>query len=75
GPGVPPEQRELLMEPFTRVEGSRARTTGGSGLGLAVARSLLTAHSGTMKISDAATGGARLTVSLPVFSSELVRAR
>ncbi|MEM6664037.1 MAG: ATP-binding protein [Pseudomonadota bacterium] len=75
GPGVPPEQRELLMEPFTRVEGSRARTTGGSGLGLAVARSLLTAHSGTLKISDAITGGARLTVSLPIFSSELVRAR
>lgn len=68
GPGIPVEQRVLLLEPFTRVEGSRARKTGGSGLGLAVARSLLTAHDGSLEIGDAPTGGARLTVRLPVFS-------
>ncbi|MEM8792661.1 MAG: ATP-binding protein [Pseudomonadota bacterium] len=68
GPGIPPEQRALLLEPFTRVEGSRARKTGGSGLGLAVVRSLLSAHSGSLEIGDAPLGGARLTVSLPIFA-------
>ncbi|MEM7057147.1 MAG: ATP-binding protein [Pseudomonadota bacterium] len=67
GPGIPAEKRALLLEPFTRVEGSRARKTGGSGLGLAVARSLLDAHNGSLEIDDAPTGGARLRVRLPVF--------
>ncbi|MEM6973230.1 MAG: ATP-binding protein [Pseudomonadota bacterium] len=67
GPGIPVDQRALLLEPFTRAEGSRARATGGSGLGLAVVRSLAEAHGGSVAIDDAPGGGARLAVTLPLF--------
>jgi signal transduction histidine kinase len=74
GPGIPPDQREAILEPFVRLEDSRNRRTGGAGLGLAVARSLVEAHSGTIAITDAPRstadsprGGARLTVKLPLF--------
>jgi signal transduction histidine kinase len=74
GPGIPPDQREAILEPFVRLEDSRNRRTGGAGLGLAVARSLVEAHNGTIAITDAPgstadspRGGARLTVKLPLF--------
>ncbi|HEY0683420.1 MAG TPA: ATP-binding protein [Steroidobacter sp.] len=67
GPGIPPEQRDAMLEPFVRLETSRNRRTGGAGLGLAVVRSLVEAHGGVVNISDAPTGGARFTVSLPLF--------
>jgi signal transduction histidine kinase len=74
GPGIPPDQREAILEPFVRLENSRNRRTGGAGLGLAVARSLVEAHNGTIAITDAPAStkdahasGARLTVKLPLF--------
>ncbi|HEY5756367.1 MAG TPA: ATP-binding protein [Steroidobacter sp.] len=67
GPGIPAEQREALLEPFVRLETSRNRRTGGAGLGLSVVRSLVEAHGGVINIGDAPTGGARFTVSLPLF--------
>ena len=67
GPGIPPDQRETVLEPFVRLEDSRNRSTGGAGLGLAVARSLVDAHGGTISITEAPSGGARLTVRLPLF--------
>jgi signal transduction histidine kinase len=74
GPGIPQDQREAILEPFVRLEDSRNRRTGGAGLGLAVARSLVEAHNGTIAITDAPRstadsprGGARLTVRLPLF--------
>ncbi|MEO1315815.1 MAG: ATP-binding protein [Pseudomonadota bacterium] len=67
GPGIPPDQRLLLLEPFARAETSRARSTGGSGLGLAVVRSLAEAHGGSVSIDYAPNGGARLAVTLPLF--------
>jgi hypothetical protein len=67
GPGIPLEQRESILEPFVRLENSRNRRTGGAGLGLAVARSLVEAHHGTISISDAPGGGARVTVRLELF--------
>jgi len=67
GPGIPPEQREQILEPFVRMEDSRSRRTGGAGLGLAVARSLVEAQDGTISIADAPSGGARLAVRLPLF--------
>lgn len=67
GKGVPEDLREALLEPFVRMEDSRSRLTGGAGLGLAVVRSLVEAHGGTLTIGDAPSGGARFAVVLPRF--------
>jgi signal transduction histidine kinase len=68
GPGIAPDKRELLLEPFVRLEGSRNRQTGGAGLGLAIVRNLIEAHGGQVRIADAPNGGARIHVKLPGFS-------
>jgi signal transduction histidine kinase len=67
GPGIPASKRKLLLEPFTRMEQSRSRHTGGAGLGLAIVRQLVEAHGGELAISDAPNRGARVIVSLPRF--------
>jgi signal transduction histidine kinase len=48
GPGVPPEHAERIFDRFYRADPSRSRTTGGAGLGLAIARQLVELHSGTI---------------------------
>src|SRR5688572_5702803 len=63
GPGVPPAERERLFEPFTRLEGSRGRETGGVGLGLAIVKSVAEWHGGEARISDSPLGGARVSIS------------
>ncbi|CAN5336272.1 ATP-binding protein [soil metagenome] len=67
GAGIPIEQRLAMLEPFSRLETSRNRGTGGAGLGLAIARGLTEAHGGQLSIDNAPTGGARLTLRLPLF--------
>jgi two-component system, OmpR family, sensor kinase ParS len=63
GPGVPPVERERLFEPFTRLEGSRDRDSGGVGLGLAIVKSVAEWHGGEARISDSPLGGARVSIS------------
>jgi len=63
GPGVPPAERERLFEPFTRLEGSRGRESGGVGLGLAIVKSVAEWHGGEARISDSPLGGARVSIS------------
>ena len=63
GPGVPAEQRQRLFEPFTRIEGSRGRDSGGVGLGLAIVRSVAEWHGGEARISESPLGGARVSIS------------
>ena len=46
GPGVPPDKMKLIFEPFYRVDDSRGTTTGGMGLGLAIANNAIVAHGG-----------------------------
>lgn len=58
GPGIPPDRREDVFRPFFRLETSRNRETGGSGLGLAVARSIVRRHGGDIVIDDRAAGEA-----------------
>ena len=53
GPGIPSEMRDMVREPFVRLEQSRARATGGSGLGLAIVSNLVARHAGRFTISDA----------------------
>jgi len=67
GPGIPADRRQAMLEPFNRLETSRNRSTGGAGLGLAVVRSLVEAHGGTIEIAAAPSGGARVIVELPIF--------
>lgn len=65
GPGVPPELRERVFDPFFRVEGSRNRDTGGAGLGLAVVRAIINRHGGTIALDDRPGGGLIVRVTLP----------
>jgi signal transduction histidine kinase len=65
GPGVPPDQVERVFEPFYRVEDSRNRETGGTGLGLPIARNIFRAHGGDVTLANRAEGGARVVVTLP----------
>ena len=64
GPGTPRDQRDLLLEPFALADTSRARETGGAGLGLAFMRSLAAALGGHVEIDDAPIRGARVIVRL-----------
>lgn len=59
GPGVPPEDRQRIFEPFTRLDQSRNRDSGGSGLGLAIVRRIVEAHAGSIRVEAAEGGGAR----------------
>jgi len=65
GPGVPEQDRTVIFERFVRLEEARARDEGGSGLGLALVHAVTAAHGGTVRVTDAAQGGARFEVRLP----------
>jgi signal transduction histidine kinase len=67
GPGVPPEHRESIFEPFTRLDEARDRDRGGVGLGLYLCRQICRSHQGTIEITDRSDGarGARFEVRLP----------
>jgi signal transduction histidine kinase len=67
GPGISPAEREMVFEPFVRLEASRSRSTGGAGLGLAIARNVAEAHGGSVTLESAPGGGTRALVRLPVF--------
>jgi signal transduction histidine kinase len=69
GPGVPPVDRERIFERFQRTDSSRARSTGGAGLGLAIVRAIAAAHGGSARAGDAAAGGARFELELPGFTA------
>ncbi|MDI7776294.1 HAMP domain-containing sensor histidine kinase [Asticcacaulis sp. EMRT-3] len=70
GPGLPPETLEAVFEPFYRLEASRNRDTGGTGLGLSVARALAEAQGGALTLHNRYAGSeiagleARLTLPL-----------
>lgn len=65
GEGIAPEDLAHLGERFFRADPSRARQHGGAGLGLAICRSIVEAHHGTMTIDSAPGEGTRVTVTLP----------
>jgi len=65
GPGIPPQELERVFEPFRRLETSRNRETGGTGLGLPITRNIVRAHGGDVTLANRAEGGVRATVTLP----------
>ena len=65
GPGIAPEMAEQVFQPFFRLEGSRNRDTGGVGLGLSVARTIIRGHGGDIQLINRPEGGLRVTVTLP----------
>ncbi len=65
GPGIPDQDSEAVFEPFRRLETSRNRETGGSGLGLSIARNIVRAHGGDILLRNLPGGGLRASVTLP----------
>ena len=66
GIGVDPAEFERIFEPFHRLDAARAHDTGGAGLGLAIARSIVIAHGGSITVESAPGAGSRFTVRLPL---------
>ena len=67
GPGIPPEERELVFHRFHRSEAARSRSASGTGLGLAIVRAIADAHGGTVRASESSEGGTRIELELPGY--------
>ncbi len=65
GPGIPDAERENVLRPFYRCEGSRSRDTGGIGLGLSIASDAISAHGGQMALLETPGGGLTVEIRLP----------
>jgi signal transduction histidine kinase len=65
GPGIPADEQQNVFAPFYRVETSRNRDTGGSGLGLSIARSIAQDHRGDITCRNLETSGLQVIVTLP----------
>ncbi|CNE61189.1 sensor protein RstB [Yersinia nurmii] len=66
GPGIPPEERTTVFEPFVRLDPSRDRATGGCGLGLAIVHSIALAYQGRVFVESSSLGGACFRFCWPV---------
>lgn len=65
GPGIPEAQRQCIFDAFVRLETSRSRDTGGVGLGLAIARSIIRSHGGDITLHNPPEGGLAVRMTLP----------
>jgi signal transduction histidine kinase len=65
GPGIPQDKLERVFEPFYRLESSRSRQTGGTGLGLTIAKSIAEDHGGRLQLQNHAAGGLEARLTLP----------
>jgi signal transduction histidine kinase len=69
GPGIADADKERVFEAFHRLEASRNRDTGGSGLGLTIARSIIETHGGSIALADAKPHGLVVSVRLPLSAA------
>ncbi|MGD9212012.1 MAG: ATP-binding protein [Desulfobacteraceae bacterium] len=65
GPGIPEKDRRRIFEPFTRLDASRSRDSGGFGLGLAIVQRVIQWHDGNVSVAFSPLGGARFTLQWP----------
>lgn len=65
GPGIPPGRRDRVFEPFTRLDHSRSRDSGGIGLGLAIVHAISLQHQGQVSVHDSELGGAEFELRWP----------
>ena len=65
GPGIPEAELERVFEPFYRLESSRNRDSGGSGLGLSIARDIAQSHGGSLTLANLPAGGLEALLRLP----------
>ncbi len=70
GIGIPPADRSRVFEPFFRSDDRLRARSSGAGLGLAIAKTLVTAHDGTIEVSSDEGIGTRVTVKLPMASEQ-----
>lgn len=66
GPGIPDEVGEDVFNPFYRVEDSRSRNTGGTGLGMTIARNAVRSMGGDIQLTNRPEGGLKVEVTLPL---------
>ncbi len=66
GPGIPSAEREEVFRPFYRLDSSRNLDSGGTGLGLTIARDVMHGHGGDIRLEEAPSGGVRARLRLPV---------
>jgi heavy metal sensor kinase len=69
GVGIPPEEQEKIFERFYRVDKTRSREQGGAGLGLAIARWIVTQHRGSITVKSQTGRGATFRVELPAIAA------
>ena len=67
GPGIPPAEQARVFDPFYRVETSRSRESGGTGLGLTIARNIAGQHGGSIALANHPEGGLEVTLMLPEY--------
>jgi two-component system, OmpR family, sensor kinase len=70
GPGIAAGDVERAFQPFQRLEHSRSKDTGGFGLGLTIARTIITGHGGALTLANRPEGGLSVTVSLPTRAAQ-----
>ncbi|MBO9538263.1 ATP-binding protein [Herbaspirillum sp.] len=74
GPGIPESELESVFEPFYRLEVSRSRDTGGTGLGLTIALNIAENHQGSLKLRNLPEGGLEVLLELPAMPAGKPRA-
>lgn len=73
GPGIPADQREDAMKPFSRLDEARNQNRKGVGLGLSIARDVARSHGGELRLDDSELGGLKAVLSLPLSPDDTLR--